>query len=279
MSYIWGITANLGMLRRLLSTSHSLTALIEGFFHMTHDTVYRYVKGVTRSASLGNVLLVDFSPKKVCSFDCIYCAIGRTTEKIVNRRCFYPADEIADEVILWLEKGDAVDFAMLTGSGEPTLYIELGRLVSTLKERCPELKLAIYTNASLLIDSEVRSEIVPFDLISVNLNTDDENLFARICRPHEEVDLGELIAGIKLMRGDCRGMFWMDTVLVKGLNTEENVLVELARSVEAIGPDQWTIRPPLAPDGERRESKRIELPELFKERASELPFIVRFPEL
>lgn len=37
------------------------------------------------SRRLGRSLGVDLVPFKVCTYDCIYCQLGRTTNKTVNR--------------------------------------------------------------------------------------------------------------------------------------------------------------------------------------------------
>ena len=44
---------------------------------------------------LGQTLGVDFSPKKVCSFDCVYCGVGmNTTRKTMKREVFHPVADV-----------------------------------------------------------------------------------------------------------------------------------------------------------------------------------------
>ncbi|MCK5109417.1 MAG: hypothetical protein KAR25_06975, partial [Methanosarcinales archaeon] len=45
-----------------------------------------YIFGPVPSRRLGRSLGIDITPYKTCTFDCIYCQLGRTTEKTVQRR-------------------------------------------------------------------------------------------------------------------------------------------------------------------------------------------------
>ena len=48
-----------------------------------------HVFGPVPSRRLGRSLGVDLTPRKVCSFDCIYCQVGRTTRKTTDARAVH----------------------------------------------------------------------------------------------------------------------------------------------------------------------------------------------
>ena len=52
---------------------------------------------------------------KTCSFDCIYCQLGRTVHPEVERREFVSLDRLAQE--LETVKGVAADYATFSGMG------------------------------------------------------------------------------------------------------------------------------------------------------------------
>jgi wyosine [tRNA(Phe)-imidazoG37] synthetase (radical SAM superfamily) len=58
---------------------------------------FRYVYGPVPSRRLGRSLGVDLVPFKVCTFDCVYCQLGRTTIKTLERKEYVSA-RISDEV-------------------------------------------------------------------------------------------------------------------------------------------------------------------------------------
>jgi len=68
-----------------------------------------HVFGPVPSRRLGRSLGVDLVPFKTCSYDCIYCQLGRTTNKTIERREWTPIDAVLDEVKeefpgeIWLE--------------------------------------------------------------------------------------------------------------------------------------------------------------------------------
>ncbi|HOF19312.1 MAG TPA: radical SAM protein, partial [Phycisphaerae bacterium] len=80
----------------------------------------RHIFGPVPSRRLGRSLGVDLVPFKTCTYDCIYCQLGRTTHKTVERREWVPLDDVLAEL---KEKLAArPDYITLSGSGEPTLY-------------------------------------------------------------------------------------------------------------------------------------------------------------
>ena len=53
-----------------------------------------YIFGPVPSRRLGRSLGIDLVPFKTCSYDCIYCQQGRTTNRTVERREWFPLESI-----------------------------------------------------------------------------------------------------------------------------------------------------------------------------------------
>lgn len=94
----------------------------------------KFVFGPVPSRRLGFSLGVDIIPRKYCNFDCIYCQVGKTTEKNVARRAFLEEKEVVNEVIAAVHAADKVDFVTFSGSGEPTLNKNLGTMIREIKK-------------------------------------------------------------------------------------------------------------------------------------------------
>ncbi len=237
---------------------------------------YKFVRDVYEMGGLGSVLGVDFSPHKVCSFNCMYCGVGTTTRKILDREDFYPAQDVLDEIKDYIKKNGEPDYAMLTGSGEPTLYSGFGQLAETIKEAFPNIKLTIYTNGSLLHRQDVRDQVALCDLVMINLNTIDEETFRRICRPHKKATLDSVIDGIKQFKAQYTGPVWMDVVLVTGVNDSEMGLEELMTTVMDIKPNLFRVRTVRQPIEGKVEPVSAEFGEHLKNKWKNIPLEIAY---
>ena len=88
--------------------------------------IYKYIFGPVPSRRLGLSLGVDVIPFKTCSFDCVYCELGLTTNKTTERKEFVPLEDIKNELTEKLRENIKIDYITIAGSGEPTLHASLG---------------------------------------------------------------------------------------------------------------------------------------------------------
>ena len=107
-----------------------------------------FVYGPVPSRRLGRSLGVDVVPYKVCSYDCIYCQLGRTTEKTVERKPYIPVDKILAQLCEKLKAGCRADYITVAGSGEPTLNSQIGSLIHHIKQHT-EIPVAVLTNVAV----------------------------------------------------------------------------------------------------------------------------------
>ncbi len=59
---------------------------------------YKYVFGPVPSRRLGHSLGIDIVPFKTCSYDCIYCQLGQTTNKTTVRKEYVPLMDVLKEM-------------------------------------------------------------------------------------------------------------------------------------------------------------------------------------
>ncbi|MBN2242402.1 MAG: hypothetical protein JW793_06905 [Acidobacteria bacterium] len=79
------------------------------------------VFGPVPSRRLGRSLGVDLLPYKICSFDCIYCQLGETTQKTIRRREWVPLDAVVQQLKKRLS--GKPDYSTLSGSDEVIRHI------------------------------------------------------------------------------------------------------------------------------------------------------------
>lgn len=197
-----------------------------------------YIFGPVPSRRLGLSLGVDLIPAKTCPFDCIYCEVGPTTVKTKVRREYIPAAAIMGELEEYLRgSGPAPDFITLAGSGEPTLNLGLGRIISRLKELTP-VPVAVLTNGALLNDPVVRRELQAADVILPSLDAVSPALFQTINRPAAGLTTADMIAGLRALRAEYTGRIWLEVLLLRRLNDTPEELAKLKEILGMIRPDK-----------------------------------------
>ena len=177
---------------------------------------FKHVYGPVPSRRLGRSLGVDLVPFKTCTYDCIYCHLGRTTNKTVERKEYVEIDAVGAELEKKLGHGPAPDYISLAGSGEPTLNLRVGELIDRIKSRF-RIPIAVFTNGSLLGRIEVQDAILAADLVIPSLDAGDENTFQRVNRPHKDVSFPAMADGIAAFIARFPGEVWLEVLLLNGI--------------------------------------------------------------
>jgi len=208
---------------------------------------YRYLFGPVPSRRFGRSLGIDLTPFKTCSLDCIFCQLGKTTNKTCIRKEYVPLDPVKEELGKWLDNGGLADYLTLSGSGEPTLHSRFGEILSFAGSRS-DIPTVVLTNATLLHLPEVRDAACNANVVKVSLSAWDQASFEMINRPCKGLEFDRLVEGQKEFRRRFDGEVWMEVVLLEGLNTHEEDVKKIAALAEEIGPDKihlnTAVRPP-----------------------------------
>jgi wyosine [tRNA(Phe)-imidazoG37] synthetase (radical SAM superfamily) len=207
----------------------------------------KYVYGPVPSRRLGRSLGIDLVPKKICTYDCIYCQIGRTTRQTIERAEYAPASFILQDVKKALrEWGDSVDYIACSGSGEPTLNLAIGEVIQGIKE-LTAIPIAVITNSSLIHQGEVRKVIVQADVVMPSLDAVTPSVFQTINRPHPSVDITQVIQGLADFRSEYQGQIWLEILLCRGVNDGREEIEALQQAIRTIQPDKVQINTVVRP--------------------------------
>ncbi len=232
---------------------------------------FRYVYGPVPSRRLGRSLGIDLVPFKTCTYDCVYCQLGRTTNKTTERKEYAAVDEILAEMERTLAVTPAPDFISFAGSGEPTLNARIGDLILEIK-KLTRIPVAVLTNGSLLWMPEVREALMNADVILPSLDAGDEHLFQCVNRPHEDIAFDKMIDGLAEFTERFPGSVWLEIFLLAGVTGIPAEIEKLAALARRIRPNRVQLntvsRPPAeefacAISGEQMEHFR----KLFSETA------------
>ncbi|MFH2011656.1 MAG: radical SAM protein [Pseudomonadota bacterium] len=234
-------------------------------------TGYSYVYGPVYSRRLRRSLGVDLVPFKTCTYDCIYCQIGRTTNKTIERKEYVPIANILAELEKKLAVESLPDYITLAGSGEPTLHIQIGELIQRIKHLTP-IPVAVLTNGSLLGIHEVQDALMEADLVIPSLDAGNEHLFQYVNRPHREIDFETMVNGIAEFKERFPRSVWLEVFLLGGVTAIEAEVKKIAALVRRIRPERVQLntvsRPPAEEFAYSVSANRMEvLANLFDKKA------------
>ena len=202
----------------------------------------KYIYGPVPSWRLGRSLGIDLvSGDKTCSFDCLYCQLGKTVRHYIKRQLFVPTAAIVKE----LESVPRLnlDYITLSGTGEPTLALNLGDAIGKIKGHFSK-PVAVLTNSSLLHDPQVRAELSLADLVVAKLDAPNEEIFRKVNQPANGITLSLVIDGIKKFNEEYPGKLALQIMFVP---QNKDYAADLASLAKQINPVEVEINTPLRP--------------------------------
>ena len=191
--------------------------------------MYKHVFGPVPSRRLGISLGVDLVVSKSCNLNCIFCECGATKKIQLKRQRFKDMNEILNEIQSVL-KDIKPDYVTFSGSGEPTLSLDLGNISKAIKEDLKfKGKICLITNSLLLADKQVIKELEYIDLIIPTLNTLRQDIFEKIVRPDYRTSVEEIRKGfINLNNSNYKGKIWIEIFILENINDSEENFIEIA---------------------------------------------------
>jgi wyosine [tRNA(Phe)-imidazoG37] synthetase (radical SAM superfamily) len=211
---------------------------------------FKHVFGPVPSRRLGRSLGIDLIPYKTCSYDCIYCQLGRTVEKTLVRKEYVPLEAVLRETAERLAEGVKPDYITLSGSGEPTLYSRLDELIAGIR-RLTRTPIAVLTNGSLLWDPEVRRSLLASDVVVPSLDAGSRKVFQTVNRPHPDLDFAQVLSGMASFRQEFRGQIWLEVFLLKDLTDDVAHVRRMARLAKILEPDRVQLNTVMRPPAEK----------------------------
>jgi wyosine [tRNA(Phe)-imidazoG37] synthetase (radical SAM superfamily) len=225
------------------------------------------IYGPVQSRRLGLSLGINLLPvgRKVCSFNCVYCECGDTTELIDQardehgKRTTFPTVAAVQQAV---EKAlhthpdlGAITFA---GHGEPTLHPQFPEVVQAVKDvrdtLQPQAKVGVLSSAALVMRPRPRAGIDLCELRMMKLDAGDEATFQAIDRPAAHVQLAPIVEELARMPNiiiqtclidgpaqNVRGEPW--EALVQAVGTVKPLYAQLY-PIDRATPEPWVQKVP-----------------------------------
>ena len=223
------------------------------------STVY----GPVPSWRFGRSLGIDvITPPKKCTFDCLYCQLGRTkihvSESEMIREPLASVNKVMADLEDVLKRIDlnTVDIVTFSGTGEPTLNPRLGEIADEVKIRIGGLPMAILTNSSLFYRNDIRRNLSRFRMVVAKLDAGDDETFRLINRPADKkLSIETIVESIKRLKGEIKGLLALEVMLLqtengKVTNIKGKPLKNLIDAVLDVNPDIVQLEVPYRPPSE-----------------------------
>ena len=192
--------------------------------------------GPVLSRRFGYSLGIDLIPLKTCIYGCIYCQLGKTTNKTIKRKRYLDIDFNGFEAEL-LKKLDGcpyLNYITFSGSGEPTLNSDIAKLIDIVK-KVTDIPVAVLTSGGTLWLGSVIDEIKEAELLKVSFDAPDDRLLKRINRPCREVDFDKNISGLKRLLNSFNGDVWLEIMILEGINDSMDSAYKFKEIIEDLG--------------------------------------------
>src|SRR3989339_257379 len=209
--------------------------------------------GPVPSRRLGRSLGINIIPPKNCSYSCVYCQVGKTSNVQAHRQTFYEPEVIfnnTDQKLRSLkEQNEPVDYLTFVSDGEPTLDVNLGRHIELLK--LLGTRVAVITNASLIWQKEVQDDLCKADLVSLKIDAANEDIWHKINNPQTTLNLGKILQGVLAFSNQYKGELLTETMLVQDINDKAEDIENTANFIAGIKAKKSFISVPIRPPVEK----------------------------
>jgi len=239
--------------------------------------------GPVPSRRLGHSLGINNIPPKICSYSCVYCQLGNTPNKQVERQTFYDLEEVAQSVKQKVkqvrEKGEPIDYLTFVPDGEPTLDANLGKEIELIRPL--DIKIAVITNGSLIWREDVRQDLQKADWVSLKVDTVSEEVWRRINRPQKSLNLEIILDGMLKFAKAFNGELTTESMLIRGINDDKQEIKRITDFLTELKPDKAYLAVPIRPPAERTITAASEQAiniayQIFDKRLSTVEYLIGY---
>jgi Fe-S oxidoreductases len=178
------------------------------------------------------ILEVNILPEKHCNFDCIFCPIGRSQNKVDTQKSFDEMDNSLRELESILENSN-IDLVFINSKGEAFVNDKIVDVINLIKGK--GLPVRLLSNGYLLRDEYIEIANMCDEVIG-ELKVISEEHFQKIQRPIEGYTMEEHISNMVSFNKQYKGKFIFEITIIKGYNDDEESIKKLKNVIKEISP-------------------------------------------
>lgn len=184
------------------------------------------------------VLEVNILPEKHCNFDCIFCPIGRSQNKVDTQKSFDKIDSSLIELKNMM-KNTKAELVFINSKGEALVNDKIIDIINVIKNNGLPVKLLsngyILNRPEYIEIANMCEEVI--GEIKVSSNED----FQKIQRPIDGYTFEEHILNMKSFREQYKGKFILEVTILKGYNDDDESILKLKKIIKEISPDKLIV--------------------------------------
>lgn len=181
------------------------------------------------------VLEVNILPEKHCNFDCIFCPIGRSKNKVDTQKSFDEIDISLAELNKKIDETKA-ELVFINSKGEAFINDKILDIIDFIKNKGVSVRLL--SNGYLLGREEFIKIANKCDEIVGEIKVITEEDFQKIQRPIDGYTLEKYINNMISFNKQYKGRFIFDVTIIKGYNDDEESVKKLKEVIKQISPDK-----------------------------------------
>ena len=184
------------------------------------------------------VLEINILPEKYCNFDCIFCPIGRSKNKVDNQRSFGEIDNELIELENKIESTKA-ELIFINSKGEALVNDKINDVIDFIKGK--GLPIRLLSNGYLLGRDEYIKIANKCDEVIGEIKVITEDHFKKVQRPIEGYTLDKYISNMESFNKQYKGKFIFEITIIKGYNDDEKSISSIKNVITKISPDKIII--------------------------------------
>lgn len=184
------------------------------------------------------VLEVNILPEKYCNFDCIFCPIGRSNNKVDTPQSFDEMENSLRELESILENSN-IDLVFINSKGEALVNDKIVNVINLIKGK--GLSVRLLSNGYLLGRDEYIKIANMCDEVIGEIKVVSEEQFQKIQRPINGYTMEEHISNMVSFNKQYKGKFILEITIIKGYNDDKESIQKTKNIIKEISPNKIII--------------------------------------
>lgn len=184
------------------------------------------------------VLEINILPEKYCNFDCIFCPIGRSNNKIDTQITFHNVDNSLIELGGIIEQTNA-ELVFINSKGEALIHDQICKIIGFIKNK--GLPVRLLSNGYLLNRKDYIEIANMCDEVIGELKVITEEAFQKVQRPIQGYTLSDYISNMVNFQKQYNGKFIFEVTIIRGYSDDEVSVQKLKDIIQDISPDKLIV--------------------------------------
>lgn len=184
------------------------------------------------------VLEMNVLPQKYCNFDCIFCPIGRSPEKIDEQKNFEKNNESIVELENILKNND-IDLVFINSKGEALINNKIIDIITLIKNNGIHVKLL--SNGYILNTEPYKTIANSCDQVIGEIKVSSDEDFQKIQRPIKGYTLEQHVINMSEFQKQYKGLFILEITIINGYNNDNKSIEKTKNIIKKIEPDKIII--------------------------------------